>query len=356
MKPVSLFFFASTFVAASFAAPMNANKSALKIQKKSKLESRTPAQEAPASQSIAALSQSSALLENTALSSYAFQPAAGQSYVMITPKHSSVSTGYKAEGQKNTSNTTAKSNLLSLQYGRSFSNEWSLKAETAFGDTKTSSEGRQDALNTGLTDLSLTMQKVSPTQNGQLFFGGKINLSLGESKASYEAANNKKDDSVTGNLYSGGHSFSPFIGLQRQKNNIIYGFKSSLELMLEKRSTTARKAGDIESSQNGGNIIALEGFFEMPRPQFLLGFKGGLSLVSAIDYSSTDKSSGAKFKGSQNAGQIVNLGAYSQVRYNPKVDIIPSLNFNNLMSSTGGNLSLESSNEVNISVGARIAL
>lgn len=294
--------------------------------------------------------------ENIALSEYAYQTGVGQSQLSVAPV--SITRNYTVrpnQAPKTPADFTTSGTVLALQYQQGFGENSSLRVGSTIGDLKTSTKGSEDVLESGLANIDVTWQKVSGTGSTvQKFWGVEGSISPAPMELGYEYKAPKK--SGTGNRYTGGHSFKPFLGTQSDRGNVILGGKASLQVMLERTGTTKNTVSDIDISTTGGNVIGLEGFAEIPGKNFRLGFKGGLNLVSAIDTTLTQTSSKTRTTAARDASQYIHIGVYGNIRYSPRVEILPTIDITNLMSSASGSNSLEAANELQLGLAARIGL
>lgn len=332
-----------------------------KLPKKAKKSESIQRQSASTSEAIVGTIETTpkaeVMTKNIALSEFAYQPAVGQSQMTVAPI--SMTREYSVrENQTPKSKTDFKDTVsaLAVQYQRGFGENSSLRASTTVGDMKTSSKGSEDVLNSGISNIDVTWQQVSGTEASQRFWGLAASISPAPFEAGYEFKQAGVQKSGTGNRFTGGHSFMPFIGTQTNRGNVILGGKGSLQVNMERTGTSKDSTGNVDLSLTGGNVIAVEGFIEVPKKNFLVGFKGGIDLVSSYDMTQIQNATKNRMSFSRDASQYIQFGAYGQYRFNSRVEILPAINVKNLMSSASGSNSLESQNDLQVGLSARIAL
>lgn len=346
------------FAVSAFAVETTTVKLPKKAKKAEQVQRQTASESEAVVGSSATTISAPVMTENIALSEFAYQPGVGQSQLTVAPL--SLTREYSVRrNQAPKTKTDFKDTVsaLAVQYQRGFGENSSLRATTTIGDMRTSTKGSEDVLNSGLSNIDVTWQQVSGTGTTvQRFWGLAASISPSPMEAGYEFKQAGVQKSGTGNRFTGGHAFMPFVGTQSDRGNVILGGKGSLQVNMERTGTTKDSTGNVDISITGGNVLAAEGFVEVPRKNFMVGFKGGINFVSSYDVTQTQTATKTRNNFSRDASQYLKFGAYGQYRYNSRVEILPAVDVTNLMSSASGTNSLESQNDLQVGLAARIAL
>ncbi len=342
-----------TLASISFASIVHAQSTTTQLPKK-KVRTTANSQEANYSPAI---SMKNSVVEvktsaNAAISQYAFQPKEGQVALTVTPeiKNLSVRSNFKKDRFEETNDT--RSNILMLRAQRGLSNNWSWNASMGFGTQESDIERQKTSNSQGLTDIVLGAQKLREIPEGQLFYGGKISLSPSEREESYSFKNGKNGD---GNLQTGGTTLSPYVGLQVDRRDYIFGAQAQFDYAFDRSSTRGTASGQkIIITRSNQHVLGLEGFFETPMPQFIFGAKAGIAHALESD---TDARLGAQKEIlGTDTYQVLNGGIYARIQANKTLEVLPTLSFSKLIGSNGGSLTVEDVNGISLGVAIRTAL
>lgn len=297
--------------------------------------------------SVSSIAKTPTLLKNFSFSEYAFAPSQGQKYLKVSPLFTKKNISFK-EANNSSSNQDHQSNLVGIEFGTAINDSMSIAISTQLGSNTIETSKRPDVKESGFTDLVLKATKIqNQTANTQLYYGATASISPTDNEIAY---NDGKGNSSTGNLFSGGHTLTPFLGYQMDNSNLILGAQGSYTIMGER--TLSRK--DFKQSINGGNTLAANIYAESLKNKILLGAKAGLSMVQPYDFENDQK--GLKTKSDTGAFQLLKLGAYGKITVNQKLELLPNIGLTRLMNSSGGKISLEQNDEFTAYLSARIAL
>lgn len=290
---------------------------------------------------------------NAALTEYAYQPKQGRTALTATPQILSQSVSVQPRGGRE-STDDIRTNLVVLRAQRGLANNLSWSAEVGVGSQEASRAGEDSSQSKGLTDLTLGLRQVRDINNAQLFYGADVSLSLAERETSYAYRGGRSSD---GNMFSGGHTLAPFVGLQMDRREFLVGGTAQLQYLFDRTETSRASTGErISIDRRGEHVAALAAFIERPMPKILFGAKASLAVATSSD---TDARVGStKLEFSSNSYQILGAGVYA--KFSPSstkaIDILPSLSLSKTMGASGGSLSLQEAQQVSLAVAIRAAL
>ena len=351
--------FLSTVVLTSGLSAMAAGKVSQKLPKKATAPVTTTAATPAAPAANTTVVQVTGAIEkageNLSNSEANFHPALGNSSLDAQLDYQTLNANYRVGDAGNKSKFSEKYEgfLTVARYNRGLQNQWAFQAQVGVGNQTVSHDDLRDAKATGLTDFQFKFQKLQQTGNTQLFYGSEATFSPGDRKW---AVAYKGGSSYDGNLYSGGHSFAPFIAAQKDFGTYVAGAKAQYHYFLDRsESYTLPNNFDVNVTRTNGHTLSLSGFYEHPRAKFLLGGKGGLDMVSGSGMDLSAK--GAKLSYSTDSYYALNLGVYGRMALDKSVEVIPSLTYRKPLASSGGSMDIQDdSADTNLSVAARWAL
>jgi hypothetical protein len=280
-------------------------------------------------------------------------PAQGQTAVAVKAQYvnRNLNYRYKLAGSSDKDYETRRGMMVVTRADRGLANGWAIGGEVgaALGAMVESRQGMKDSDSNGLTDLSFTAKRAKNLESTQLFYGGNFNLSPGERVWATPKEN--------GNLYTGGHSLGAFIGLQKDLRTHILGVQVRHDIFMD-RSESYKAQGNqkVNVSKSNGNIFAFDTFFEKPMNDKTFGAQAGISLVQPTDYTLSVSGQPARYNLSSNQYNSLNLGAYARLQLKSigRVELLPSVNYSKVLSSSGGSYSVEDSTEnSNVTIAAR---
>lgn len=296
-------------------------------------------------------------MQNASLSEYAFQPAPGFHSLSVQTVYVSrnADVRYKKESLFDSKNyTNTKGFLLMTRYNRGLDNGWGVAAEvgTTVGPMDVEQQDEKAGRSKGLTDFAFTARNHKDVKAGEMIYGGQFNFSPTER----ETATNRDD----GNLYSGGHSLAGFVGLQKERNNLVWGGQLKHQMYLERssvlKSSTSKTKLNLTAAN--GNQFAAEGFVEMPRNHQLYGAK--MEWVHTLPTDYTLKAQGGdKISLATDAYNTMKLAAYGNfaVKSMNNLEVIPEISYFKVLGDSGGSIIVrDSSAETLLSLSARLSL
>lgn len=291
-------------------------------------------------------------IENISVSENVFIPAPGQTGFSVRAQNVYRDFNFKNRSAGNRGSKffeTQKGLMIQTRFDHGAQNGWAYGGEvgTALGSLTESRPGMKDGEAKGLTDFVFTARKAQDTAKGQMVYGGHFNFSPGERVWATEKE--------SGNLYSGGHVLSAFIGIQNDYSQYILGGRARHDILLD-RNESFKESGNqrINFTRSNGNVFAVEGYFEKPVANRLFGASAGLGFVQPTDYRVSVGN--AKMNMSSDAYQTLNLSAYARlgIREAANLEILPSWTYSKVLGASGGSFSVEDDTEVStVSLTAR---
>lgn len=262
-----------------------------------------------------------------------------------------ISYQYKLAGSKQKDYETRRGLMVVPRFDHGFEGGWSLGGEVgaALGAMTETRKGMKDSDSNGLTDFTFTLKKAKDLSLAQLFFGGQFSLSPGERVWATPKEN--------GNLYTGGPSFSGFVGMQKDFRTHIIGGQVRHDIFLDRsESYKSDDSQKVNVSKSNGNIFSFDTFLEKPANNKVFGAQLGISLIQPTDYQYSVSGTNTRFNLSSNQYNTVNLGAYARLQLKDigHVELLPSVNYSKVLSYSGGSYSVEEATEnSNITIAAR---
>lgn len=289
-------------------------------------------------------------LQNISVSQNVLIPAKGQIAVSVKAQHRNRILNFqtKVNGVAQKDYETQKGLMVVTRFDRGTESGWAIAGEvgSALGAMTESRKGMKDSESSGLTDLAFTATKAKNLEKTQLFYGGSLGFSPGERVWATEKE--------SGNLYSGGHSLSAFFGLQNDFRTHIAGAKFHHDMFLDRSESFKSGNQKINVTRSNGNIFAADAFFEKPMNGKVFGAQAGIGIVQPTDLRLS--TTGTKMDFGSGQYNVLNLGAYGrfQLKEMGRVELLPSWTYSKVISSSGGNYSVEDSSETsNIALAAR---
>jgi hypothetical protein len=272
-------------------------------------------------------------------SEYLYIPAPGTGRFQLAPKIESRQYELKGDysGMKKT--REYKSQIIQLAYDHAFQQAGlSLGVETGFGSaasTTTINGNKNDYKFKGNSDVALSLRKVMESPNGNVQFGGTLSLSPGKANMAYT--------NEDGNMYSGGHSLTPFVGLDVPTSFGAAGGLLSYSLMGQ-RETEAR---GYQETSTGGNLMTIGGFAEFK--QSTANIWGGSLAFLSSESGSFEDSDGEK--GDFDSEQHLNASAYGRLQVTEKVSLKPTIGYSTLLTKNINGVSYDKSENFDLSLG-----
>jgi hypothetical protein len=295
-------------------------------------------------------------MQNASLSEYAFQPEAGYQALSVQTVYISKNADvrFKKDLFDSKDYTNTKGFLVMTKYNRGLTNGWGVAGEvgTTVSPLEVEQQNEKSGRAKGLTDLTFSARNRKAVQMGEMFYGGQLSFSPGER----DVANNRND----GNMYSGGHGLGGFVGLQKERNNLVWGGQVRHQIFLDRSVNMkfSNSSNKVSGTISNGNQIATEGFVEMPRDRQLYGAKMEWARTLPTDYSLKGQN-GNKLNLETDAYNMLKLAAYGnfKVKSLSNLEIIPELTYQKVLGDSGGSLIVrDSSAETLMNLSARLSL
>jgi len=273
-------------------------------------------------------------------SEFMYIPAAGTGRLQLTPKLGSQQ--YELTGNYSGTKRSRdyKSQIFQFAYTHGFQQVegLSLGVETGFGNatsTRTTNGSKSEYKFAGNGDVDLSLRKLVESANGNIQFGGTLSLSPGKAKV---ASTNEN-----GNMYSGGHSLTPFVGLDLPTGFGAAGGLISYSAM-GKREAEAR---NYQETETGGNTMMLLGFAEFK--QSAANIWGGSLALQSTESSSVETTLGDK--DDYDATQHLVASAYGRMQLTEAVSLKPMIGYTTLLTKNINGLTYDKSESLDMSLG-----